>query len=53
MLLSALCLVANAQTFRNLTADEVRIDDALPVVSQQFDIDDANGRWSVSLDYPE
>ena len=53
MLLSALCLVSNAQTFRNLTADEVRIDDALPVVSQQFDIDDANGRYSVSLDYPE
>lgn len=52
-LLSALCLVANAQTFRNLTADEVRIDDALPVVSQQFDIDDANGTYSVSLDYPE
>ena len=53
MLLWALCLTTNAQNFRNLTADEVRIDEALPVVSQEFDIDDVNGKYSVSLDYPE
>ena len=53
LLIWALGIASYAQTFRNLTADEVRIDDVLPVVSQQFDIDDANGTYSVSLDYPE
>ena len=47
------CIAAFAQSFRNLTAREVRIDDALPVVSQTFAIDNANGSYYVSLDYPE
>ena len=47
------CTPSFAQNFRNLTAQEVRIDDALPVVSQTFAIDDANESYYVSLDYPE
>ena len=52
IILSLVCMYSFSQTIRNLTAQEVRIDDALPMVSQVFDIDDVDGDYYVTIDYP-
>lgn len=47
--------VAKAQTFFNLTADEVKIDSVLPVFSYSKDLGPnyADSTYSVTIDYPE
>ena len=47
--------VAKAQTFFNLTADEVKIDPVLPVFSYSKDLGPnyADSTYSVTIDYPE
>ena len=49
------CIVARAQQFYNLTADEVRIDSVLPLFTytQELGAGYADSAYTVSIDYPE
>lgn len=55
MLVAMHTLVCMAQTFRNLTADEVRLTDELPYCTQSFSLpaNYADSIYSVTIDYPE
>ena len=46
---------ARAQTFFNLTADEVRIDSVLPVFTHQYELGDGyqDSAYTVTIAYPE
>ena len=48
-------LISSAQTFFNLTADEVRIDSVLPVFSHtvRLGADFADSTYTVTIEYPE
>ena len=50
-----LCIVAKAQQFYNLTADEVRIDSVLPLFTytQELGVGYADSVYMVSIVYPE
>ena len=50
-----LSLTGTAQTFVNLTADEVRIDSLLPVFNYEQPLGDnyADSTYTISIDYPE
>ena len=55
MALLACCLMANAQRFFNLTAQEVEIDSLLPVFTYAYPVGThyADSTYSVSIAYPE
>ncbi len=55
MALLACCLMANAQRFFNLTAQEVKIDSLLPVFTYAYPVGNhyADSVYSVSIAYPE
>ena len=55
MALLACCLMANAQRFFNLTAQEVKIDSLLPVFTYAYPVGThyADSVYSVSIAYPE
>ncbi len=55
MALLACCLMANAQRFFNLTAQEVEIDSLLPVFTYAYPVGAqyADSTYSVSIAYPE
>ena len=55
MALLACCLMANAQRFFNLTAQEVEIDSLLPVFTYAYPVGThyADSVYSVSIAYPE
>ena len=55
MALLACCLMANAQRFFNLTAEEVEIDSLLPVFTYAYPVGShyADSVYSVSIAYPE